>query len=158
MIRRDEIEYTEPKASIYTLIKTEQNKSQPTERHLLDDTTFKERSVHPRQHLLPCSHGRQQRTRAVHMTMPLHWSHTQFPVGTSKKRPRGDSQRALRHDIALGTKAPHDVPAKMSVRLGTGAQRCDRGAWLVGRSFIHIFLRSMHVCFCPKRVLVAVML
>jgi hypothetical protein len=52
------------------------------------DNSSKECSVRPRQHLPPESLGEQQRTRAVHVTLTLQSAHTQFPVGTSKKRPR----------------------------------------------------------------------
>jgi hypothetical protein len=51
-------------------------------------------------HLQPRSVGEEQRARAVHVTLTLHKSHTQLPVGTHKKRPWGDSQRARRRDIA----------------------------------------------------------
>jgi hypothetical protein len=42
------------------------------------------------------------------------------PVGTSKKRPPGDSQRARRRDITQGTNVPHDSPANVPVRLSAG--------------------------------------
>jgi hypothetical protein len=51
------------------------------------------------------------------MTLNLHERPSQIPVGTSKKRPSGDSQRAPRRDIAQGTKVPHDGPADVPVRL-----------------------------------------
>jgi hypothetical protein len=44
-------------------------------------------------------------------------------VGTSKKRPPGDSQRARRREIALSTKVPHDGPAVVSVRLDAGGHK-----------------------------------
>jgi hypothetical protein len=67
--------------------------------------SIKERSVRPRQHLPPSSLDDQQRTGAVHITLTLHESYTQLPVGTSKERPPGDSQRAPRRDMTQGASA-----------------------------------------------------
>jgi hypothetical protein len=50
-------------------------------------------------------------------------SHTQFPVGTSKERSPGDSQRACRRDVAEGTKVPHDGPGEVPVRLDAGRHK-----------------------------------
>jgi hypothetical protein len=61
-----------------------------------------------------------QCTGAVHITLTLHKSYSQIPVGTSKERSPGDSQKACRRDVAQGTKVPHDGPAKVPVRLDAG--------------------------------------
>jgi hypothetical protein len=79
--------------------------------------------VRPRQHLPPRSLGEQQRARPVYITLTLHKSHTQFPVGTSEKRPPGDSRRACRRDLTQGTKVPHDGPAEVPVRLDAGRHK-----------------------------------
>jgi hypothetical protein len=85
--------------------------------------SIEERSVRPKQHLPPRSLGDQQRTRAVHITLTLHESYTQLLVGTSKRRPPGDSRRALRRDITQGTKVPHDRPAEVPIRLDSGGHK-----------------------------------
>jgi urease beta subunit len=56
----------------------------------------------------------------VHITLTLHKSYTQFPVGTSKEQSPGDSQRACRRDVAEGMKVPYDGPAEVPVRLDAG--------------------------------------
>jgi hypothetical protein len=53
-----------------------------------------------------------------------HKRYTQYPVGTSKERSQGDSQRACRHDVAQGTKVPHDGPAEVPIRLDVGRHKC----------------------------------
>jgi hypothetical protein len=62
------------------------------------------------------------------MILTLHKSHTQFPVGTRKKRPPGDSQSARQRDIALGAKVSHDGCRSARTSRRWQAQRCDRGA------------------------------
>jgi hypothetical protein len=59
----------------------------------------------------------------IYITLTLHNSYTQFPVGTSKERSLGDSRRACRRDVAEGTKVPHDGPAKVPVRLNAGRHK-----------------------------------
>jgi hypothetical protein len=44
-------------------------------------------------------------------------------VGTSKKEPSGDSQRACRRDITQGTKLLHDGPDEVPVRLDAGRHK-----------------------------------
>jgi hypothetical protein len=88
--------------------------------HNTTQRSIKVRSVRSRQHRPPGSLGEQQRTGAVHTTLTLHKSYTQFPVGTSKERSAGDSWRACRRDVAEGTKDPHDGPAEVPVRFDAG--------------------------------------
>jgi hypothetical protein len=71
-------------------------------------------------HLPPQSIGERPRARAVHRTLTLHKSQSQFPVGTSKKRPPGDSQRTIRSDISQGYEGTADAPAKVPIRLDAG--------------------------------------
>jgi hypothetical protein len=95
---------------------------------LTTEHSIEESSVRPRQHLPRTSLGEQQRTRAVHITLTLHESYTQLPVGTSKERSPGGSQRAPRRDITQGTKVPHDGPAEVPVRLDAGGHKGVSGS------------------------------
>jgi hypothetical protein len=52
----------------------------------------------------------------MHITLTLHKSYSQFPVGTSKELSSGDSWRVCRRDVADGTKVPHDGSTEVSVR------------------------------------------
>jgi hypothetical protein len=77
--------------------------------------SIKERSVCHRQQLPLSCLGEQQHARAVHKALTLHRSHTQFPTGTSKKRPLRDSQSApMRHGYE-GKKVPQNGPAEGEV-------------------------------------------
>jgi hypothetical protein len=101
-------------------------KSAPNTQTLHTHTTslsIKVRSVRSRQHRPPRSLGKQQRTGAIHITLTLNKSYTQFPVGTSKERPPGDSRRASRSDVAEGTKVPHDGLAEVPIRLDAGRHK-----------------------------------
>jgi hypothetical protein len=93
----------------------------------------KVKSVHPSQHLAPLCLGKQQGPREGLITLTLHKSHTQFPVGTSTNCAPGNSQRARRRDISQGTKVPHDGPAEVPVHLDTGRHRCVTGVWMTHR-------------------------
>jgi hypothetical protein len=57
------------------------------------------------------------------MTLTLHKSDTQLPVGTSKERSPGDSRRTRRRDVAEGTKVPHDGPAEVPKSLEAGRDK-----------------------------------
>jgi hypothetical protein len=107
--------------------------SQQTGTRRTTEHSIKERNVRPRQHLPPRSLGEQQghvyRARAVHVTLTLHKSHIRCPVGTGKKQPPGDSQRARRRSIAQGTKVPHDGPAEALVRLEAGTKVRQACRW-----------------------------
>jgi hypothetical protein len=119
-----ESEYMNPKTTRTTLSRTEKNShSQQTGTARSTERSIKERSVRPRQHLPPRSLGKQQRARTVHITLTLNKIHTQFPVGTSKKRPPGDSQRPRQRNIAQGTKVPHDGLAEVPVRINAGRHK-----------------------------------
>jgi hypothetical protein len=102
------------------------------------------RSVRSRQHRPTGSLGVQQRTGAVHITLTLHKSYTQFPVGTSKERSSRDSWRACRCDVAEGTKVPHDGPAEVPVRFDAG--RHESVARVLA-SWRHDQERN-HQCYC----------
>jgi hypothetical protein len=93
----------------------------------MTEHSIKEGSVGSRQHLPPGSLGEQQRSRAVHVTLTLHQSQTQFPVGTefgsgaSKKRP-------------LVTAREHDDAISLRVRRNRmmGLPRCPYVSTLAG--------------------------
>jgi hypothetical protein len=44
-------------------------------------------------------------------------------VGTRKKKPGDDIQRALLRDSARGKKVPHDEPAEVPIRLDDGGHK-----------------------------------
>jgi hypothetical protein len=48
-------------------------------------------------------------------------------MGTSKKRPPGDSQRAHRRDTAQVAKVPYDGPAEVPVHLDAGRHKGANG-------------------------------
>jgi hypothetical protein len=56
------------------------------------DLSTKDASVRPGLPLSCSSLVEHQRAKAIHTTLTLHKSHAQFPVGTCRKRPPGDSQ------------------------------------------------------------------
>jgi hypothetical protein len=106
---------TQPKT---TRSQTQKTKAQPSHmRCATSELSIKERSVRPRQHLPLRSLGGQQRAGAVQITLTLHKNHAQFPVGTSKKRPVGVSQRACRRDVPQGTNELNDGLAEAPIRL-----------------------------------------
>jgi hypothetical protein len=112
-------ELIDPKAAKTTLSQT--SKVQPAVRLFTDNSTLNPwTECLPMQHVRSQRLGKQQGARAVHETLTLHKSHTRFLVGTIKKRPPGDIQRARRRDIALGSKVPHDGHAEVSVRRQKG--------------------------------------
>jgi hypothetical protein len=59
----------------------------------------------------------------VHITLTLHKSYTQFPVGTSKEHSPGDSQAACRRGAAEGTKTPHGGPVEVPLCLDAGQHK-----------------------------------
>jgi hypothetical protein len=99
------------------------NTQTPHTQHNTTQRSIKVRSVRSRQHRPPGSLGEHQRTGAVHITLTLHKSHTQFPVGTSKERSSGNSRRECRRDVAEGTKVLHDGPAEVPVHLDAGRHK-----------------------------------
>jgi hypothetical protein len=99
------------------------NTQTPHTQHSTKQRSIKVRSVRSRQHRPPGSLGEQQRTGTVHITLTLHKSYTQFPVGTSKERSLGDCRRRCRRDATQGTKVPHDGPAEVPVRLDAGRHK-----------------------------------
>jgi hypothetical protein len=103
--------------------------------------------VRPRQHLLSRSLGEQQRARAVHINQTLHKSHTWFPVGSSKKRPPGESRGTLRRDIDQGRKVQHDGPAKVTIRLEAGRHKGLTGLQHLSTSK-EMFNGFVHIAAC----------
>jgi hypothetical protein len=59
----------------------------------------------------------------VQTTLALQKSDSQFPVGTSKKRPPGNSQRACQRNIAQGAMVLRDGPAEVPVFLDAGRHK-----------------------------------
>jgi hypothetical protein len=117
MISNEGSELTDPKATKTTL-------SPKEEKNIVRTLEAQSRKgVIPRQHLPPRILGEQQQKRAVNRTLTLHKSHTQYPVGTSKKQPPCNSQRPRRRGIAQGTREPHDGPAKVPIRLDAGRHK-----------------------------------
>jgi hypothetical protein len=84
------------------------------------------------------------------MTLTLHKSHTQFMVGTSKKRPPGDSHRAHRCEIAQGTEVelevPHDGPAKLPARLDAGRHKGVTDVQMACTRPVHAPVTHSHSC------------
>jgi hypothetical protein len=72
------------------LSQTQKNEAQPTERHCKDDRTRNQGRACPPQ-ATPAA-PQPPRATAVHITLTLHEGYARCLVGTSKKRPPGDSR------------------------------------------------------------------
>jgi hypothetical protein len=100
------------------------NKARPTDRrHKHNRTLNQGRACSLQATSAALGLGEQQGATAVHITLTLYKSHTEFQVGTSKNRPRGDIQRACRNNIAQGTNVPHDGLEKVPVHLDTDSHK-----------------------------------
>jgi hypothetical protein len=92
-----------------------------TTQHNTTQRSITVRSVRSRQHRPPGSLGEQQRTGTVHITLTLHKSNTQVPVGTSKEQSSGDCWSAYRRDFALA-KSSHPLSCEPSVPVTQNAR------------------------------------
>jgi hypothetical protein len=109
----------EPKAPRTTLRGTTSSRNQHTNTTHTTQRSITVRSVRSRQHRPPGSLGEQQRTGTVHITLTLHKSDTQFPVGTSKERSSGASGD---RGVALA-KSSHPLSCEPSVPVTQNARR-----------------------------------
>jgi hypothetical protein len=96
---------------VVTIDKGAKKETQPTEEKHAGDRTLNQGASAAGNTCRP--EALASNTRAVHITLTLHESHTQFPVGNSKKQPPFDSHRACICDVAQGTKVPHDGPIEV---------------------------------------------
>jgi hypothetical protein len=118
-----------------------------------NNRTMKEGRVCPRQHLLPCSLGKQECARLVLVTLNLQKSHAQFPWALKRNNPHVTVREPAKAILPiLRMSRMTDLPTPLSASTHTGTRTCTGCRCLAGHGicFRRAERQQCHVSRAPR--------